>query len=427
MSFLIITLPPEGAGSAALLDYVLSPDGRTVAQHARVPLALLPASARHEVVLVLPAQALSWHRVKLPAGSLPRALPGERTSARLRTILDGLLEDQLLDEPAQMHLALQPQPGAQSSVWVAACDRSWLGAGLLTLAQAGHAVNRIVPELSVHDVQGRIFVTEHGEAAQVVAALVQTGQSPDASPAAMLVGTLSADLCALLGSAGESGEPTPLDAAPQVLAEPAVAALAEQAFGRPVTVQQRAERLLQAAQSPWELAQFDLAHVRRDRRFAALAQGLRTFWQAPAWRPARWALVALLGVNLVGLNAWAWQVKANLQAQRQAVRAVLTETFPKIPVVVDAPLQMAREVAQLQRSKGRSAGSDLESVLAQFSTLAPAEYALNAIEFGSNGLLLSGPPMPPAQQAAVQAALQERGWRVSVQGNDWLITVGGGA
>ena len=109
MTSLIISLPLVGPDAAELYDYVLSSDGLTPVAHASVPLALLPTT-HDEVVALVPAQALSWHQVKLPVGSVPRVMSGERASARLRSILDGALEDQLLDDPAQLHLALQPRP-----------------------------------------------------------------------------------------------------------------------------------------------------------------------------------------------------------------------------------------------------------------------------------------------------------------------------
>ena len=44
-------------------------------------------------------------------------------------------------------------------------------------------------------------------------------------------------------------------------------------------------------------------------------------------------------VNLIGLNTWAMREQASLSAQRRAVGAVLTDTFPNTTVVVDAPLE----------------------------------------------------------------------------------------
>lgn len=417
MDTLIITLPLQPADPAALLDCVQSQDGHTLTNHTAVPVALLPqAGASTEVVAVVPLQALSWHRVTLPQGSLPRSLMAERSTSRLRAILDGLLEDQLLDDPSQLHLALQPQPQVALPVWVAACDSAWLTTALRVLSQAGYNVTRIVPESSPQALAEVIEVTGEPHQPMVagwVGAAAGVAGVANNDHAGMLVGALSATSVALLSPAAS------------VVAEPAVAALAEQFFQRPVTLQQRGQRLLQAAQSPWDLAQFGFTNAQRDPRWANLAQGFRSFARTPAWRPARWALVLLVIVNLVGLNTWAMRERASLVAQRQAVAAVLTDTFPNTPVVVDAPLQMARAVAVLQRASGGAAGGDLEGILSSFSALAPAGYVPTAIEFVSNSLRMSGPAMPAPAQERVIAGLKPLGLVASLQGDVWLIRAGG--
>ncbi len=412
MTLLILFLPLGAADNASQFDYVLSPDGSTVASHASVPLDLLPTrpDRQTEVVAVVPAQALSWHRLQLPQGSLPRPMSGERGTTRLRAILDGLLEDQLLDDPAQLHLALPPQPVVGAPVWVAACDRAWLKSSLAVLAAAGHEVARIVPELTPEQLTDAVYVTGDADSAQLVGLLVQTLPTERMG---VLAAGLSSATAALFESAGT-----------QLLAEPAAAALAEQWFKRPAMLLQRAQRLLQAAQSPWDLAQFDLAHASRDRRWAALGKGFSSFTRAPQWRAARWALLALVAGNLLGLNAWALHEQSSLQAQRQHIRTVLTDTFPKIAVVVDAPLQMAREVATLQRASGTPAGTDLESILSSFSALAPVEYALTAIDYVANEVRLSGPALPAPVQSELQARLKAQGLSVRLQGDQWLIGPG---
>ncbi len=433
MTSLIIFLPPDATDTAALFDYVLSPDGSTVASHASVPLGLLPAQPdrQTEVVAVVPALALSWHQVLLPQGSLPRTLDGVRGTTRLRAILDGLLEDQLLDEPAQLHLAVQPQPSASAPVWVAACDRAWLKAGLAALAQAGHEVSRIVPEYTPQSLQDAVYVTGDADAPQLVGLLLPPGPVGSAPAAggrtSVLVCGLSAVSVALLGELpqGVADMPEGQPSAFQIRAEPAAAKLAEELFKRPVMLLQRAQRLLQAAQTPWELAQFDLADASSRRRWTALGKGFSSFARAPQWRAARWALLALVMGNLVGLNAWALHEQSTLQAQRRQIRAVLTDTFPKIPVVVDAPLQMAREVAVLQRASGAQAGTDLESILASFSALAPEEYALTAIDYVANEARLNGPTMPAQEQSGLLTKLQAQGLSASLRGEQWLIGPGG--
>jgi len=406
MPLLILTLPLEPANAAALLDCVQSADGSSVASSAALPLTLLPPTDRQtEVVAVVPLSVLSWHRVVLPPGSLPRSVLGQRNPARLRAILDGLLEDQLLDDPAQLHLALQPQPQVGVPLWVAACDRAWLQAALGALTQAGLKVTRIVPESSPQSLAQTIEVT--GSADQPWVAGLTSAGAPDET--GVLHCALSPAVLGLLAA----------DA--QVLAEPAVAALAEQQLGRPVTLQQHGARLLQAAQQPWDLAQFEFTNAERDPRWAALTQALVRFAKAPQWRAGRWALAVLLLGNLVGLNAWALRESSLLQAQRQQVRAVLTDTFAQVPVVVDAPLQMAREVAALERSRGTGSVADLETVLSLFSALAPVGYVPIAIDYAANELRLSGPAMAADAQQRVIDGLRARGLTARLQGDQWLI------
>jgi general secretion pathway protein L len=85
--------------------------------------------------------------VSLPKGTLERGWLQDKSQSRLRSVLDGLLEERLLDEPEQLHFAIQPQARAGEPLWVAACNRDWLHAWLLAVEQAGRVVSRIVPEM----------------------------------------------------------------------------------------------------------------------------------------------------------------------------------------------------------------------------------------------------------------------------------------
>ena len=141
MSTLILHLPAGPAGEYA---YALSSDGLRADRHGHAAAGLLPDPGRTgQTVAVVPHQALSWHLVSLPHG-VPTG--SRRGHVRLRAVLDGLLEERLLDEPSQLHLALQPQARAGEPCWVAACNKAWLHAHLQALESAGRPVGRIVPE-----------------------------------------------------------------------------------------------------------------------------------------------------------------------------------------------------------------------------------------------------------------------------------------
>jgi len=406
MTSFLITLPITSADAAALYDYVLAADG-TETRCASVPLALLPLppDRQTEVLVLLPIQALSWHQVQLPKGSLARGLMAERGASRLRAILDGLLEDQLLDEPVQLHLALQPQPVVDAPVWVVACDKAWLGAHLQALAQAGLAASRIVPEFTPEALAQTLYVV--GDADQP-----------------MLVGKNLVPCALTPGTVAWLGEPAAQGDLPELVAEPAVAALAESLFKRPVTLLQRPQRLLLAAQTAWDLAQFDLVNANRDRVWAKLALSAQSLLHAPPWRAARLAMLALVLVNLVGLNVWALREQAALQAKRQAVRSVLTGTFPKIPVVVDAPLQMTREVSALQRASGAASSTDMEAMLAALAAVVPVTQTLTSLDYVAQELRTKVPAVSAAEQARVALALKQQGLAASWDGMQWLLKQG---
>lgn len=67
-----------------------------------------------EVVAVAPARALSWHQVELPQGV-------STSSTRLRAVLEGLLEERLLDDAENLHFALEPTIDPGLPFWVAVC------------------------------------------------------------------------------------------------------------------------------------------------------------------------------------------------------------------------------------------------------------------------------------------------------------------
>src|SRR3989344_5320564 len=142
MSTLILFLPPARPGPATEYSYTLTADGHTALRHATAPAALLPEPTRPggEVVAVVPARALSWQRVQLPPGL---ALGAGQQTPRLRSVLEGLLEDRLLDDASQLHFAIQPDANPGEPVWVAVCDRTWLRDNLQALEAASRRAWRL--------------------------------------------------------------------------------------------------------------------------------------------------------------------------------------------------------------------------------------------------------------------------------------------
>ena len=401
MSTLIISLPLAAHDATTGYDYALTPDGQTLKAHASVPLALLPAVERgRDVVAVVPMASLSWHTVELPKGVGPN-------SPRLRAILEGLLEDKLLDEAEHLHLALAPGAAVGALTWVAACDKRWLRGHLQALEASKRPVARLVPEFSPQTGPLQIYAVGEDDLPQ----LVVTGEAAGG----VMCLPLTAAALALI----------PLVSAPDeevlVLAEPGVAELAEQLLQRKVDLQTPPQRWLEAARSPWDLAQFELASSGRTRTYKRLSSVTRELLHAPGWRPARWGIVVLLLANLTGLNAWAWKEQSALQTQRLAVRATLMQTFPQVKVVVDAPLQMEREVAALRQATGAASGRDLDAMLAALAGALPADRAASAIEYVAGAARVKGLQLSAPEVASLAGQLKGQGYTAQVEGDALLL------
>jgi general secretion pathway protein L len=396
MSSLIVSLPLESATSATEWSYALSPDGRLLADHGKAPAALLPLprGTGAEVVALVPAQALAWYRVVVPKGIAPG-------TPRLRSALEGVLEEQLLDDTDAVHLALQPGARAGETVWVAICDRAWLRHALQLLEAAGRPVSRIVPEFAPEGAPALVVL---GDAEQpTVVATSEDG---------VLVLPLAAATLPLLPQLPED--------APR-LAEPAVAAIGEQLLQHKLGLQQAPQRWVESARTRWDLAQFDFASSSRTRALKKLSTGWGEVLHTTPWRPVRWAAVLLLAVNLVGLNAWAWKERASLQAKRDTVRTTLTDTFPKVRLVVDAPAQMEREVGALRQQTGMASPRDLDALLGAVAAALPPGRTPTAMDYGGGELRLKGLGLSTDEVRGLASHLKTLGYTAAAEGDTLVI------
>lgn len=396
MSSLIISLPLTSASPASLYTYT-GPLGEPVRNASA---SLLPLAGRGaEVVAVVPVQALSWFMVDLPAG---KALRGEA----LRNALVGLLEDRLLNEPEQLHLALQPGwlPGQRAVV--AVCHKAWLHNHLLALEAAGKTVTRIVPALSP------ARTTEDAQ-------LLATGTPQDA----WLWVSDTTGVWGLPFGAGRSAWIGALQTlGPSLSAEPAVAEVTALALQQQPALVQPAQGLVQAAQSGWDLAQGDLAATGRARWFKAWGRLQKSLWQSPAWRPARWGLGVLLLSQLLGLNAWAWKLQSDIRTRQTGLKLVMQQSFPQVQVVIDAPLQMAREVQSLRQTAGQVGTDGLEPLLAAVGQVAPAGQSMERVDFENGSLRIQGWSLTEAQEQELRHQLMPWGLNARRDGTQWLIT-----
>ena len=402
MSTLIVYLPSVPASLSAGYVYLRSDNDSIDENLASATAPLLPVIERgDELIVVIPSAELSWHGVDLPAGVTA-------SSPRLRAILEGLLEDRLLDDLDTVHLALAPtfRTAGESRTWVAACNKAWLQSHLQALEAAQRPVTKVVPEFS----PGMETLQLHAVGNADLSCWIATGASVGGL---MRLPFSAAALKVVRGSQDDSVW--------EVFAEPAVAVEAEQFSKSPVTLLTRSQRWFEAARSPWDLAQFDLAKTARSRRLKKLNGVLQDFARAPHWRPARWGIALFLAVNLVGLNVAAWQQNNRLVASRAEIKNTLMQTFPYVKVVVDAPLQMQRELTVLRQGAGVVSGGDLEVMLNALSAATGPEYSINNINYSTGELRVNAANDIKQDAARVSAQMKAKGYTAVLEGNSYVV------
>lgn len=412
MTILLVQIPPrprmqareqsvptaQGTGSGTLYSYVVSNDGHSVDSIGRCAISLLPKA--QQVVAVLADTDVAWHNITLP----------KAPAARLQMALKGVLEEVLLDEAEYAHLALAPEAVPGQPTWVAAVHKSWLRDHLAQLEKAQVWIDRVVPSSWPDEPASGHFSllqdTASTENSAFVAQLIWT------HPRGVAVLPLNGNLAkALLPAASQVGMRWSTTAA--------AAVDAEQWLGAPVAVFSHADRCLQATRTLWNLRQFELARSRRGSRW------LRDAWRqtkGPQWRPVRIGLVALVAIQLVALNLWAINLKDRVNSQRQQLTAVLQTEFPHVRAVLDAPLQMEREVQSLRFRAGLASNSDLESLLAAAASAWPNDQGpAQDLRYEAGQLSLAAAGFSPIHLEQFASTLRTGGWGVEAQDGRVLL------
>ena len=399
---LILSLPHHPKDAASGYAHVHS-DGHQVVRNAVGAASLLSAYAG-EVVALIPHTRLSWLRIQFPPGS---------QGARLGAVINGLLEDRVLDEVTDLHCVVDPAspdiPRIGGVALVAICSKSWLREVLAPLQTSGLVVQRLVPEFSPRALP-LLCVTGTPEQSQSILCHNQG------------VSLLPPNVAQWKAFTAYTAYATLAAAQAPLVAEPAMVERVEQLLQRRPVMQNAAQRTVVAAQSEWDLAQGEWAQG-TSQRFLRFAQhAWQTLLHAPAWRRVRIGLAALLVLQVVGLNAMAWREQRALDQQKTQLSQILTATFPSVRLVIDAPLQMQREVDTLQQNAGRVTSTDFEPMLAAAASALPDGVVATQWHFANHVLRAQGLQLNDAQANVAQTALKAKHLQLRQEGNDvWLI------
>jgi len=403
MSILVVSLLPRRRLRASSVDaagaddasppgteyaWVLSADSLQPQRQGRSTAGLMPKA--DSVIAMVADGDVGWHRIPVP----------KAPAARLRAALAGTLEEALLEDAELTHFALAPGAAAGQPAWVATVNRAWLRAELAALERAQVFVDRVVPAAWPDDPPCGHFGETAGGEDGAADGLMLTWAHADGVASLRLHGTLARAVV-----------PQPAPEGTRWSATPGAAAAAEQWLGAPVTVLTPAQRALQAARTLWNLRQFDFARKTRGTR--ALRDAWRQF-NSRAWRPVRWGLLALAGAQLLGLNLWAWHQSDLLADKKRASTSLLQTTFPQVRAVLDAPVQMEREVQTLRALAGKPGDTDLEPML-EAAALAwpPSRPPVDNLRFEPGKLTLAAAGWADAEVEQFRATLRPAGWDVT--------------
>jgi general secretion pathway protein L len=395
MSTLIILLAaqprlaaPTTAGhvAPAEFDYVLSTDGTRVTEHGRAAPAALPRAAL--VVAVLRPGDVAFQRVAIP----------KAPAARMRAALTGVMEEGLLEDEDEVHLALAPDAKPGGEHWVAVVNKPWLRAQLVALDAGNVALDRAVPSWwPDQGVAGHTF-REGGPD--------EPAQLAWRDDAGVLCVPLTSPVARALLSA------LPEDTLVRWTATPETALDASEFVGMPVASVTDEEQGLRAARSGWNLLQFELAPQRRG---VKLVRDLAArFAFDPAWRVTRLGLVALVAVTLLGLNVRAFQESHRIAQKKAALAAAVATAFPNIKTIYDPAAQAQREIDTLRAAAGKPGDGDLETLLQAAESAWPQSHSpVESVKFEPGHLTLPAVGWTP--QEIERFTTQLRAANVDVQ------------
>lgn len=359
MKLRIFVPPDERPAAGARWPWILLDASHGLLREDATPLSGMPRASEAE--LVLPAARVLFARLRLPRVG----------GATLRELLPFAVEDRLLADPSYIHAVAGPTD-ARGETLVAVIDREWLAAALEALAGVGiHPANAWC-ESALPGGEAGTWDLVLGRARALLADDAGAGVAFDRGAGTELPLALR---IALDESSARGERPRTIrvhgegDAAlPDVAPWSADTGVA---FERGASWEEIARR---------EPRRGAIDLLPRDGRAGRSKLG-RLHVPRAAW--ALVAAIAMLQLALDGARTWSLsRERAALAARAQAV---FREAFPQAKAVVDARLQMERNLAELRRSRGLAAGDDFltrltEAARASHGPVRAIEYANGRVE-----------------------------------------------
>jgi general secretion pathway protein L len=340
------------------VHWMLFDSRRNLLREDRSALADMPRA--DDVEGVLPASRVLFARLKLP----------KVNAATIRELLPYAVEDRLLADPSHIH-AVAGNIDARGETVVAVIDREWLQAMLDTLARSGIHPARAWCESALLAGGRGDWNLVLGQARGMLVDDDGVGVTfdRDASSGLPLALRIALDEASARGDRPDSirvhhEADTALPELEHWSAE----------TGVPCTRGTLWETLAQG--QPFAGAIDLLTHG-----FATRRTGLAAL-RVPRAALALTGVIVLVQFAFIAADTWRLdRERAALEARREAI---FREAFPEARVIVDPELQMARNLAELQRARGLASGDEFLVGLTRSARESAAP--VRSIEFGKGRL-----------------------------------------
>jgi len=383
LSTLYIRLPARADGEAALARYAMVADSGMMGQQGEGSLrglGDLVGAARRVVLLVAAADVTMLH-VKAPPLS----------GARLKAALPGLVEEQVLGDPADCVLTAAPVVSADGVRSVAVVQRSWLEPQVRAmLALGARAVTAIPAQLCLPISPGQVSGAIGAHELTLRDGLYHgMGLALDADPAAALHTAR-----ALAGDA------------PLTLYVPGAELAACQALATDITPPIALEA------DAWTHWIAGAKTTTLDMVPSLGSAGARaTDWGRWKWPLALAALAVI--VNLVGLNIEWLRMKREADAIRQSMLQTFMAAYPKDTVIQDPMAQMRANNARARTAVGQVGPTEFTWLAAAFGEAArglPRPLSITALEYKEQTLTVKVKPesADPGVVGQLKSALSAR-------------------
>jgi general secretion pathway protein L len=343
-----------------------------------------------QVIALVPASRVVFIETPLPSTNVS---PEKRDQ-----LVRYAIEDKLTIDPATVHAVVLDAPRGRAprnaNHIVAAIDRAWFAGALNWLAAAGLSPRSVLPETAL------LPVDAGGWSVQLATAESRNAYARRADGFAYA-----------LDAAGGNAPPFALTLAlneaaakPQAITlysdgaapDPALLANWRAALGVPIRAATGARTSgLIGAMKSGNLLTGDFAPAAPARAWVALL------------RPAMAVAGLIVAAHVILTVADWWRLDRQRQQLTDEINKTFQESFPQA-AIVDAPLQMRRNLEQLKRERGLVRPDDPRTALARLAAIIAASPQINVTEVTiKDGQAKLTAKLAPNADAAM-AALQER-------------------